>query len=52
VEAECPNRARSVLCGGRSVMGVPTAIPNRNVTYGGDQEMAWVDIQRNSKIEQ
>ena len=26
VGAECPNRARSDLCGGRSVMGVPTAI--------------------------
>src|SRR5262249_31407042 len=26
VGAECPNRARSVLCGGRSVMSVPTAI--------------------------
>jgi len=29
VGAECPNGARSVLCGGRSVMSVPTAIgPN------------------------
>ena len=26
VGAECPNWARSVLCGGRSVMSVPTAI--------------------------
>src|SRR5215204_6080440 len=26
VGAECPNWARSDLCGGRSVMGVPTAI--------------------------
>src|SRR6516225_3749915 len=26
VGAECPNGARSVLCGGRSVMSVPTAI--------------------------
>ena len=26
VGAECPNRARSDLCGERSVMGVPTAI--------------------------
>jgi hypothetical protein len=26
VGAECPNRARSVLCGGRPAMGVPTAI--------------------------
>ena len=26
VGAECPNRARSDLCGGRSVMGIPTAI--------------------------
>jgi hypothetical protein len=25
VGAECPNRARSDLCGGRSEMGVPTA---------------------------
>src|SRR6266700_5555856 len=25
VGAVCPNRARTVLCGGRSVMGVPTA---------------------------
>ena len=28
VGAECPNWARSVLCGGRSVMSVPTAISN------------------------
>lgn len=28
-----------------------TCRPNRNVTYGGDQEMTWVDIHRNSKIE-
>src|SRR3954452_23374249 len=27
VGAECPNWARSDLCGGRSVMSVPTAIP-------------------------
>jgi len=27
VGAECVNRACSDLCGGRSVMGVPTAIP-------------------------
>jgi hypothetical protein len=26
VGAVCPNRARTDLCGGRSVMGVPTAI--------------------------
>ena len=26
VGAECPNWARSVLCGGRSAMSVPTAI--------------------------
>src|ERR1700737_1969757 len=26
VGAECPNRARSVLCGGRLAMSVPTAI--------------------------
>jgi hypothetical protein len=31
VGAVCPNRARTVLCGGRSVMGVPTATkPLRN----------------------
>lgn len=27
--AECPNRARSDLCGGRSAMSVPTAIVER-----------------------
>jgi hypothetical protein len=26
VGAECPNRARSVLCGGHLAMSVPTAI--------------------------
>src|SRR5215210_1479772 len=31
VGAECPNRARSDLCGGRSVMGVPTAISGETV---------------------
>src|SRR5215203_123912 len=38
VGAECPNRARSDLCGGRSVMGIPTAIkpstPRREVHVG------------------
>src|SRR4051794_32745862 len=33
VGAECPNWARSDLCGGRSVMGVPTAI-KLQVTVG------------------
>jgi hypothetical protein len=31
VEAECLNQARSVLCGGRPVMGVPTAIRSQRV---------------------
>src|SRR6185312_17542909 len=31
VGAECPNRARSDLCGGRSVMGIPTAIAHQVV---------------------
>src|SRR5215213_7262464 len=30
VGAVCGNAARTVLCGGRSVMGVPTAIPSVN----------------------
>jgi hypothetical protein len=29
-----------------------TCRPNRNVTYGGDEEMTWVDIPKSSKIEQ
>lgn len=28
-----------------------TCRPNRNVTYGGGQEMTWVDIHKTSKIE-
>src|SRR5215813_14772895 len=34
VGAECPNGARSALCGGRSVMSVPTAI----------SEMSWQNL--------
>jgi len=33
VGAECPNRARSVLCGGRAVMCVPTAIGRERVNH-------------------
>src|SRR5262249_57995167 len=40
VGAECPNGARSVLCGGRSVMSVPTAI----------SEMLWQNIQRSRRF--
>lgn len=32
VEAECPNRARSVLSGGRTVMRVPTGIDRRELS--------------------
>src|SRR5271157_751607 len=34
VGAGCLNRARPVLCGGRSVMGVPTAIMKLRGNYG------------------
>ena len=37
VGAECPNWARSVLCGGRSAMSVPTAIAARGV-QAADQD--------------
>src|SRR4051812_34526704 len=39
VGAECPNRARPVLCGGRSEMSVPTA----NATQLADSE--WISSQ-------
>ena len=48
VGAECPNGARSVLCGGRSVMSVPTAI-----TEMSSQIMplkSRVDLQETSRI--
>src|SRR3954466_13042559 len=34
VEARCVNRARRDLCGGRSVMSVPTAIVKNTVAVG------------------
>src|SRR6266571_3628718 len=35
VGAVCGKAARTVLCGGRSVMGVPTAIRLRSSSFGG-----------------
>src|SRR5829696_9825427 len=40
VGAECPNRARSDLCGGRSVMGVPTAIKRNTASRESRSRMA------------
>src|SRR4051794_22034807 len=42
VGAECPNWARSDLCGGRSVMGVPTAI-KLDETCG---RLCWLSAER------
>lgn len=35
VGAVCGNSARTVLCGGRPVMGVPTAIHSHSMVPGG-----------------
>src|SRR3954451_21288521 len=41
VGAECPNWARSDLCGGRSVMGVPTAINSVGAAVGEIFAAVW-----------
>ena len=38
VAAVCGKAARTVLCGGRSVMGVPTAIPSNFENYPSNFE--------------
>ena len=42
VGAECPNRARSDLCGGRSAMGVPTA--NTSTMVGAGERSGVSDV--------
>src|SRR4051812_45625701 len=53
VGAECPNWARSDLCGGRSVMSVPTAIKPHELqvctTMSGQPDSRPARLQRRSK---
>ena len=48
VGAECPNWARSVLCGGRSVMSVPTAISEMSLQIMPLKSR--VDLRETSRI--
>jgi hypothetical protein len=48
VGAECPNRARSVLCGGCPVTGIPTAILGRRAKSAKEQPKKCPSVQKST----